>query len=74
MRADNDVVIEEEEEVDLDHLRRILNDIIYYFCHHKAMMRKTRSTLLQLIGEFSKEELQRNEDERATRKRKVKAS
>ena len=70
----NNATVEQEEDVDLDHLRRMLNDIIYWFSAHKDQMRKTRSTLLQLIDEFSNEELRRLENERAARKRKVKVS
>ena len=64
----------EEEDVDLDHLRYMLKNIIYWFSSNKEHMRKTRSTLLQLIQEFSNEELTRWENERTTRKRKVEGS
>jgi|GEM_PF-6295165 len=73
MQVNDDAAIEEDD-VDLDHLRRMLKDIIYWFCADKEKMRRTRNTLLNLFDEFSKESLQRYEAERITRKRKVKGS
>jgi hypothetical protein len=56
----------DDEPVTPDGLRFLLNQITYHFGANKKAMRKTRNTLLALIGKFANDELKRSD---STRKR-----
>lgn len=57
-----------DEEVSGDRLRYLLNQITYHFGGDVNAMRKTRDTLLSLIGEFAKDQTTLYETEHASRK------
>jgi hypothetical protein len=53
--------LRDDEPVTPDGLRFLLKQITYHFGRDKKAMRKTRSTLLALIGKFANDELKRSD-------------
>jgi hypothetical protein len=60
----------DDTEITTDHLRDLLHQITYHWHHNQNAMRKTRNTLLKLIGQFARAEVRKYDREKAQQSRK----
>ena len=54
-----------QKEVTEERLRELLNQIIYHWHYNQTAMRKTRNTLIKLIGQFARAEVRKHDREKA---------